>query len=294
MKKFIKEKDNVRFLVLVMFALAVSGCSNVQPDISDTGNLANPREAYAAYEQADSRGDILIAIDLLKSVAAGNPGDYKSRARLANAYTLFGAGYARSSLEKESAYASAMYLAEQAMRTAPAFAKARDEGKELTAAVELLDASHIEALEFWKTALFYDFRECTELIDKISRYPRLKQAVAIMSRIEAIDRNAIWGSNIFSEGIYYLAQPEFLGGDRARSAELLAEAVAISDRSILPRWGRAKYYALAMRDYELFKDDLKWVVAQPLDNLVGFRPWNVLLKAEASSLLANPPEAFGV
>ncbi|MGB1581041.1 MAG: TRAP transporter TatT component family protein [Nevskiales bacterium] len=248
-------------------------------------------KAMAAYERVESRADLLAAIDLLDTYAQQHPQDYASRARLANAYTLLGAGYAKTLREKADAYSRAMEVAEQAMMTSDAYAQARSGIGSFTDAIQSLDVDYIEAMEFWKTALFYSFREAQDPISKLLRYPRLRKAVAVMQHIDSLDRNAIGGSNLMSLGIYYLALPEFAGGDRQKSAEYLAQAAAVSERSILPRWGRAKYYAVAMQDKNLYQSDLKWVVSRPLNELIGYRPWNILLQREAAQMLQSSDEA---
>jgi len=279
-------------LVLTLGLLFIAGCSSIAPNGSVQNVPVDRLSAFLAYERATTRDATLYAMRLLKTYAQQNPGEYSSRARLANTYTLFGAGFSQSSREREQAYADAMAMAEEAMLTSPEYAAAREAGKRFTEALVHLDNRHLEALEFWKTALFYDFREATGLIAKITRYRRLKAAVAVMQRIKEIDRTAIAGSNLFSEGIYYLAQPKFAGGDIEKSRMLLNEAVDVGGGNLLPRWGRAKYYAVKMRDLELYKSDLQWVIAQPLGDLPGFRPWNHLLSRESEALLLNPAAEF--
>ena len=281
----LSRSDLPRIAITLLSLIGLSACSGMVAKQALPQPAASLDEAMHSYEQVESRHQLLAAIDLLDTYAEQNPGDYASRARLANAYTLLGAGYAKTLDEKASAYEKAMKAAEQAMLTSSDYAQARRQGRSFSTAVETLDIRYIEAMEFWKTALFYSFREAEGVLDKLLRYPRLKQAVAVMEHIERLDREAIGGSNLMSQGIYYLALPEFAGGDRLKSAKYLAEAAAVSKRSILPRWGRAKYYAVAMKDYELYRSDLQWVVAQPLKDLIGFRPWNVLLQREARGML---------
>ncbi len=242
-------------------------------------------QALAAFDAADSHESLLLAIDALERYARAHPGDYASRARLANAYTLLGAGYTEGGSAKARAYDQAMDYALEAFNTDGTYQLARMNGKSFEEGLAFLDERQMEAMEFWKTAMFYSFREASGPIAKLWRYPRLKEAVAVMERQEALDRNAMWGNNLMSWGIYYLAQPEFYGGDREKARAYLAEAAAVSQRNIVPRWGRAKYFAVAMGDVDSYRSDLQWVAAQPLDELVGYRPWNLLLLREARTLL---------
>ncbi len=278
-----------------LLGVLLSACvSNAVPPEPDSGPVeaVNFAEANAAFTYADSYPSLKGAISLLERYAQQHPGDYASRARLANAYTLLGAAYSSSVADKAAAYAAAMRYGEAAMMTDPDYKAAHDRGASFADALQALDEEHFEALEFWKTALFYDFRECTGLWDMLLSYGRLRQAVAVMERMEQIDRQAMWGNNLFSQGIYYLAQPEFVGGDKQLSAAYLAEAAAVSQRNIVPRWGRAKYYAVEMQDAGLFRADLSWVASQSLDKLEGYRPWNVALQREARLLLANSADYF--
>lgn len=289
---------NGRYRLAALLGLCVviySGCAYqpraVEPRVAPSAAVSIA-EANAAYRYADSYPSLKGAISLLELYAAQNPADYVSRARLANAYTLLGAGYSQTVAAKAEAYARAMYYGESAMMTVPAYKAARDSGASFEEALVHLGATQFEAMEFWKTALFYDFRECTSLLGKLSSYAGLRQAVAVMDHMEQINRQAMWGNNLFSQGIYYLAQPEFVGGDKQKAAEYLAEAAAVTARNIVPRWGRAKYYAVAMGDVDLYQQDLQWVQQQPLDTLLGYRPWNVFLQREAKALLTETERYF--
>lgn len=244
-----------------------------------------------AFAQVESRESLLHVIAQLEAYAARHAGHYASRARLANAYTLLGAGYSASGAAKARAYNNAMAAAEEAFETNGSYQLARLNGQSFAQRLDYLGDEQMEALEFWKTAMFYSFREASGPVAKLWRYPRLNQAVAIMQRQEVLDRQAMWGNNLMSWGIFYLAQPEWYGGDRNKSREYLAEAVAVTQRNIVPRWGRGKYFAVAMGDMKMFRDDLSWVAAQPLEALVGYRPWNRMLQNEARQLLAQsfPP-----
>lgn len=282
-------------LGLILVLQVGCACRSAAP-VLESGSQApvDLAEANAAYTYADGYQSLKGAILLLERYAAQHPDDYASRARLANAYTLLGAGYSTTVADKATAYAAAMRYGEAAMLTVPAFRAQRAAGESFESALQTLGKAHFEAMEFWKTALFYDFRECTGLLDKLMSYGRLRKAVAVMDRMEQIERQAMWGNNLFSQGIYYLAQPEIVGGDKRKSAAYLAEAAAVSPTNIVPRWGRAKYYAVAMGDRELFRKDLQWVTAQPLDKLSGYRPWNLVLQREALALLANEKQYFSV
>ena len=272
---------------LVMMLVMSSGCAVTATQTQIMQPPVSLETAMRAYDKVESRHELLAVIDMLDTYAAHNPGHYESRARLSNAYTLLGAGYSKTLTEKELAYEQAMQVAEEAMMTSSGYAEIMRRGGSFEEAVQSLNADYIEAMEFWKTALFYSFREAQGAVNKLLRYPRLKKAVAVMEHIDRLDRNAIYGSNLMSLGIYYLALPEFAGGDRSRSAAYLMQAAAVSERSILPRWGRAKYFAVAMQDEALYTSDLKWVVAQPLNKLEGYRPWNILLQREAAEMLVS-------
>ncbi len=239
-----------------------------------------------AYAQSDNRDSLLHAIQLLEAYATTHPDDYESRARLANAYTLLGAGYTHKVLRKEAAYAAAIRYAEEAMLTVPGFAHVwRGRGIGFTLALQQLDHRHIEAMTFWKAAVLYDYEECTGSMGRVLRFAELRRAVAMMDRLAQIDRNVGDGNNLMAQGLYRFNMPEYLNGDLQLAEQLLAEAVEVNQRNIVPRWGRARYYALPAGDRELFRQDLRWVVDQPLDNLVGYRPWNIVIQRDARRML---------
>ena len=75
--------------------------------------------------------------------------------------------------------------------------------------------------------------------------------------------------------------PEFAGGDREKSRELLDRAQAVGPESLLVRWGRAKYFHLETRNRAGFESDLRWVVAQDPRRASSPYAWNVYFQTQA-------------
>lgn len=297
MGMYIHEEDGLRMRILgagVMLLLMLAGCAGKQSPVP--GLPPKPvalTGAMEAYANVDSRKSLLRAIRMLERYALDNPDNYVSRARLANAYTLLGAGYTQDVPGKQAAYSAAVRYAEEAMLTVPGFAHLRENrGIGFELALRQLDHRHMEAMEFYKAAQFYDYDECSGVMGKLLHLNKVQRAVAVMDRMAQIDANAAWGNNRMSQGLYKLLRPDYLGGDQAQGLQLLDRAVADNPRNIVPRWGRAKYFAVQAGDRDLFKKDLRWVRRQALDELVGYRPWNVVIQREARSLLSRAGTLF--
>ena len=274
--------------------LLLTGCAGQPPaEAPDSSEPVTQVSALRAYAKADSRSSLLQAIRMLERYAASHPEDYESQARLANAYTLLGAGYTEDVSGKEAAYSAAIRYAEAAMMTEPGFAHVWGKrGVAFGIALQQLDHRHVEAMSFWKAALLYDYEECTGSMGKMLRYADLRRAVAVMDRLAQIDPNASWGNNLMTRGLYQLRKPDYVGGDVTAAKAMLDEAVKLNQRNLAPRWARAKFYAVLAGDRALFKRDLQWVAAQPLDDLLGYRPWNLLYQREARDLLKQTRQLF--
>ena len=276
--------------VLLTLVACAAQPPNTALDESDPVDIVATMRAYA---KVDSHASLSAVIRRLERYADSHPDDYSSRARLANAYTLLGAAYLQDIEAKEAAYAAAIRYAEAAMLTVPGFAHLREQrGVAFHFALQQLDHRHLEAMEFWKAALMYDYEECTGAMGKVLGYAQLHRAEAAMDRMDQIDANANWGNTRMSRGLYLYALPEYLGGDVEKGQQLIAAAVKDNPRNIVPRWGRAKYVALPAGDREQFRQDLQWVVDQPLKELVGYRPWNRAIKRDAKKLLKNTRRLF--
>jgi len=100
------------------------------------------------------------------------------------------------------------------------------------------------------------------------------------------------GAVHFSRGIYDLGLPEFTGGDRAKSAELMKRAEAVGPHSILVRRGRAWYYHIETKDREEFERDLRPVLGQDPRQSVKPHAWNVCFQRDATEMLESEEGLF--
>ncbi len=92
---------------------------------------------------------------------------------------------------------------------------------------------------------------------------------------------------MFSWGIYYLAMPSSRGGDLARARACFDRAVTLGEHRTLPRWGRGKYFYVAVHEPAAARADLTAVAGCALDELGGNRSWNRYFQAEALKMLAE-------
>jgi hypothetical protein len=110
---------------------------------------------------------------------------------------------------------------------------------------------------------------------------------AVMKHLREVAPDWQHGAVHFAWGIYYLALPKVAGGDMELSRQSLDRAVEVGPHSLLPRWGRAKYYAVKTGDRQLFEDDLAWVVAQDPQQMDSPYPWNVYFQRDARAMLED-------
>ena len=277
----------------MLFIVAAGCASKVTPTPGLPGAPVAIGDAMQAYHRADSRDALLQAIRMLERYAQDNPDDYSSRARLANAYTLLGLGYTDDIGKKEAAYSAAVRYAEEAMLTEPGFAHVwKERGVSFSLALQQLDHRHIEALSYYRSAQFLDYQECKGAMGRLLDISQMQRAVAVMDRLAQIDPNISDGTNLAMQGLYKIRQPDYLGGDDVTAQYLLERAAQDNPRNIIPRWVRAKYFAIDAGKRDLFVRDLRWVAEQPLEQLVGHRPWNIVIQRDAKALLSQASRLF--
>ena len=241
---------------------------------------------------ADTKEEIYQIIHYYHNIQ-GDPDEVShANTRTASLYLLLGAEYSGSRSEQKGWYREAADSAERALMQDKSFNTARIAGKTVPEAAEHIEEESFEALFLWATAVFYHFRDVASVPERILFSGRLKQAAQAIQLI--IQKDPLWdgGSLQFSLGIYYLSVPEAIGGDREKASKLMEEAVRISSKRILTRWGRAKYLAVSMGDKELFLEDLNWVIQQDLSTMEGPVVWNRYFQKDARRLLIDVDDLF--
>ena len=200
---------------------------------------------------------------------------------------LLGAAFSTKGRVQRQLYRSARQSAAKALQADPAVRARVEAGLSVPQAAAVAQKASFEALFLWSTAIFYHFRDVASFPERILFSRQLLEAKDALEVIRSKDPE--WGEGIvpFSLGIYYLSVPGFLGGDRARARNYMDEAVSMSNQRLLPRWGRAKYLAVAIGDPELFLQDLEWVIDQNPSQMKGPLVWNLYFQKDACNLLAN-------
>ena len=178
------------------------------------------------------------------------------------------------------------------MYTNGEFRKLVDEGSSLGEAAGALTRREADAMVFWVTGVSYYFEECLRGLGKLTGVRLIRKTETLLTRMAEIDPDYSNGVVHFSRGIYYLGLPEFAGGDREKSLELLGRAQAVGPDSLLIPWGRAKYFHLETRNRAGFESDLRWVLAQDPHRASGPYAWNVYFQRDAAALLAEIDRLF--
>lgn len=285
----------VAMLVAGLALALLAGCRApvAEPPAHETGNIAltgSTRAEMDAGILADLRAEIRAAKAALEQ---GTADADVHRIRIAELTLLYGAGYSGSRREQRLAYHEAKQLALQVLRLNADMAELLASAQPLTALVPLANTgTEFDALLIHSTAVFYLFRDVYTLPQRVFASGRLKAARDVLLAMQEREPGWSGGTLPFSLGIFYLAVPDALGGDRALAAQLMAEAVALGPTHLLPRWGRAKYLAVALADRQLFTEDLQWVIAQDLNAMDGPDLWNRYFQWDAQQLLNHADALF--
>lgn len=242
-------------------------------------------EARALEPEAETETEVRAILEAYRAVPATAPHYAEARTAAARLCLLWGALFAENTDAQRAAYELTRELAADALRpelrqfleTPDPSGFARVDGPPT--------ATEMEALFIWSNAVFYTFRDVASWWERVFRHAALRHAEAVLRAMEHDAPDWGEGSLQFALGIYYLAIPDVLGGDRALAARLMDEAVARSDRRLLTRWGRAKYLATALGDEALFRRDLEWVLAQDPAAMTGPSIWNRYFQTDARRML---------
>jgi len=243
--------------------------------------------ARAADAQAVSREGVEVEVRAWKDVLRAVPEDYEALWNLSSAYTLLGAGYARSIGEKGEFYRKALQSAERAMALDEGFRNRINLGAETWDAIEVLPAARADAIGWWATAVMRMYNECLSGVVQETRKVWQDRDVKVLAHLQALA--PAWGGSlaIYDRAVTAATMPKRAGGDLARAATLFDEAIAASPDSLRNLWGRARYLATEKGDKEGFHKDLERVVGQDPKAVPGPYGWAFLFQREAADLLAH-------
>lgn len=254
---------------------------------------STPAELEASFRAAGSAAELAVVRSATARYLADHPDDPRALLVAAHAEILHGAAYDSTRRAKAKSYRRGIQLAERAMATSPELTARLAAGASLAEAATVLDAEHADAMLLWVTGVSYYFKECLSGVGHLINYRWMLRASELLDHLMAVAPDHEHGAVPLSLGIYYLALPASAGGDLARSRELLEAAVAeAGTESLLPRWGRAKYFAVKSGDREGFRRDLEWVLAQDPRATATPYAWNVYFQRDARALLAEIDEIF--
>jgi hypothetical protein len=211
---------------------------------------------------------------------------------LSNQIILLADAYTPDRRTKRKLFLEAVALSEHAMKMNPDFLRKVEAGARTWEAVDSLHEEDMEAMLFWVTGLLYIFKDGMIPGEQIFNSAWISRAVAVLERMEAIDRTWRGGAVLFSRSIVYAAVPGALGGNKQKAREILDEAVNLEGDWMLPRWGRARYFHTATKDREAFIQDLEYVLATEVE-LPGEAPyWRRFFQADARNMLDQQQKWF--
>ena len=248
--------------------------------------------AETLFESADSASRLQEAIAAYDEALRAAPESGVALVRLAEAHILYGAAYADGKRDKAHSYIAGIRYAEQALAQNPEFRRRVEAGESLGEASAALGRDELRPMLFWVTGVSYYYKECLGGIGHLTQFRWMLRTREVMERMMAVDPAYEHGAVPFSLAIYYIGLPASAGRDLERSAELLAQAVAESPTSLLPRWGRAKYLHVKTGDRAAFRRDLEWVVEQNPAAAASPLRWNVYFQRDARELLSQVERWF--
>ena len=244
-------------------------------------------QARRLGDAIDSPESARAAIRAWESIAAAQPDEPEAWIELGCLRLLEGAAFRQRPKDRLVCYVAGLQACERAMAINPEFFRRVQMGQTAWEAAAALGPREMGAMNFWSTGVFYICRDCLGLFGRIANVRWMDRAKGMLQRMDAVDPAWEEHTSTFSWGIYYLAMPPSRGGDKVRARECFDRAVALGEHRVLPRWGRGKYFYVAVGNKAAVRADLAAVAARDLDDLRGNRSWNRYFKAEAVRLLAE-------
>lgn len=286
-------KANARLLLGTLVTIS-AGCMSWTPGwelrptrSSQTDAAMLLLRARATFDGADTAAKVKLAIESFEAASMADPANVDAATGACEAWCLLGAGYETRRSAKRHAYTAAVQHCERAMAINPEFARRIGAGESIDTAVTALGPAEMGAMHFWVTAVSYRFKETLPPLLYPFNLRWIERERVLLEQMTGVDPSWGDGAVAFAQAIFLLALPERFGGDMTRSRELLDTLVEAYPASLLPRWGRAKYYFDKTGDREAQGRDLRWVVARDPATANGQYPWNVYFHADAVRMLAD-------
>jgi TRAP transporter T-component len=165
----------------------------------------------------------------------------------------------------------------------PAFAAARQAGKDVARAAEGLPAAAAPYLYWWAQNQGRWANEeglATSIAQHRVIYP-------VMEAVAALEPDFWYGGPARYRAVVYAVAPPIAGGDLGKSREAFAEAIAAAPYFLETHVLLAALYARKIDDRALFDDTLRFVLATPDDAIPGLEPELAAEKRKAERLLAQ-------
>jgi len=130
-------------------------------------------------------------------------------------------------------------------------------------------------------------------MDNVEAMADLATLEATMKRILQLDDTYYYGGPHLLMGVYLAAKPKALGGDPGEAKKHFDRAFALgADKLLMAKVLYAKYYAVSIKNRDLFVQTLEEVMAAPADQVPELTLANTVAKKEAGSLLDKVEEYF--
>lgn len=285
-------------LMVFLFILGTAGCAsmrnqftvnNIKPMMNHTRSAVNRCPDVDLIKAAMPAGMLqlegLIELvpddrDLLVRAAESNQG--YAFLFLQDTDPLLAAKY----------YQKARDYALRVLRQNRRFDAAMDQGQaEFVAALKTLNVEDVPALYFaagaWMSWVGLTYKEKPEVLSDLNKI------IAMEDRVIELDETFNYGGAHVSLGAYYASRPEQFGGRPEDAAFHFKQAFEISkEKFLLWQVLYGRYYAVQIKDRELFVKTLEKVLAAPEDLLVERNFANAVAKRKARQLLEKVDTFF--
>lgn len=282
--------------LLALLAFAAAGCASIDRIALRSTAVMLERGRGAALDEPDwqlGRDAMASQLKLVETLLASDPQSLPLRRLAAEGF----GGYAFLFVEDEDPQrAKGLYLRGRDHALAGLAAQSEFRGLK-DRPIEEFDAALKKAVKADVPDLFWAAFDWGGMInlskDDAAALSELPKVVLMMKRVYELDPSFNFGGADLFFGVYYASRPAMLGGDPAKAKTHFEWATKITQgKYLMTHVLKARWYAVAVQDRELFTQLLKKVAETPSGQLPEARLTDEAAKRKGAALMEKIDDYF--
>jgi tetratricopeptide (TPR) repeat protein len=290
-------REGLVFLWSLSFLLVSSGCAPTKPARVSAVAYTAEDVFIAASKQSDPtivRAGTPAYLMLVDGLIEAYPGNSELLTAGCQAYAAYASSFVENTDPDKAAalYAKAKSYGFRALSKKQDFQQAATgQLNDFVSFLKQYNKQDVPAL-FWTASAWAKWISLN--LDSVETLADMAMLEATMQRILELDDSFYYGSPHLLMAVYLAAKPDFVGGNINKAKEHFDKAFSLgADKLLSAQVLFARYYAVRLRDRDLFAKTLQGVIDAPVDVVPELTLANTLAKEEASEMLEKMDDYFG-